>query len=1362
MAEPRDWATTIGWNEEEEEVPPQQGRDWASQAGWEEEEPQPIVRSGRAIGGAPAAEARLVNAPPEEEGLGLIDYVADAVGQTFTGMAAVGLEVSEGFWDLTEWVAPDGTWVDDLARHGQASVAGLKANLPDPNTIVGQMMRDTSELLTGAIPLNRVATAFKVPRAIGSIARVFGWSPQVAAVAGRTITAEMSMLLSSQLLFDPYEGRLSSWLAEIDPEVGQIVRAFLVSSPDDSEMTARLKMALEDMGLGLAAGAVFSLLHGIRRSVSASGRPLRAIPELPSIRQMGAFWTNDRYQHFLQTLGDPNTSVWAAASAAEDLAYRNAASLIRQTIEANPDSAKIRPGVEQRVANEAVRMYSEALKAVDRGLTPEQIVALTSRLRRRITDEWEKAPGINTFAGQGILGDMRLLRQGVQETISDTLHRFGEWASRALVDRSAPLIARLGDTPAGRRARDAFHALSGAPAQADMYFQRYRNAIYRPLSFGTRDFEVIEGGARDHPLVPNLAMREADHEALDYIIALRRNISIAGRNLDYTFDVPMVETGAADIDRMRLQGVDALDAMESALLQLRRQIGPERYNALNARATEYFRAMREQLALLYDEGIISAEQFAAMARNEYAPLDLIRTIDPGVKNINGMQVSVPNSGIRELSEDGGATMNMHSADLLSQVVSRTQGVIAKNRANRALYAWLRQNPDNGWLHLTRSSVPRGRSVTPIAFMDRGEPVIMYMDNEFVDQWQTHGVEMNTTVARAVQMLTGSSLVRLTATGANPEFALVSFPRDLLYTWMTSGQYSPILPIALFQQARNFISVISDAATRTGRYVAYIQEGGGMSFLSHGERFTGLASRPGPGPAGGTIRGTVRRMWGLTKGTWHQLRNALSFINETGEIASRLMVREQAIRNGMTPREATAAARRYLDYSRGGWLTKHVDLAIPYFNASAQGLRGMIREAVNNPQEFMFKAAQFVGASAFLWLHNNQNHRDTMQAVSDHEQARYQVIPLGLTRTDANGNVMHGYARIPVEPAVIPLHGLVNAWLEREIYGNAPDPGLLADLARNWSIISEQTMLPPALDALTTYAFNIDTYTGGEVWTGARVDPEAEVNYYPHPNPTAPIMIDAGSILGMSPVRLEAAMNSLVARNLYVDLAGAAYNAIRADPENQAPINQATEMLISEYPFLRRFMHWAYPREFYEQLNQFSQYEATQSLRWNQDLDALVAAAVAELDGQPVTQEFIAEFLREGGPAQSYISSQLPLLEQERAYDRLITELRIREVTTRYSNMAPEARAAFSPNVTSVSWWSRLQWADAEARAQIIYNELRATDPARREQFMRDVTYLLGMSDGFAARLHQLLERDGRSYDGWIEGAYDTLDPEEEE
>ena len=99
--------------------------------------------------------------------------------------------------------------------------------------------------------------------------------------AGRLLTTEAAAVATGQAVFDPFEKRLSNIIQET-PSLANPVAEFLAADPADSEAEARLKMAMEDAGLGLALGGVLEGVRGLRRLRTQKGvNPPVNSPEIP-------------------------------------------------------------------------------------------------------------------------------------------------------------------------------------------------------------------------------------------------------------------------------------------------------------------------------------------------------------------------------------------------------------------------------------------------------------------------------------------------------------------------------------------------------------------------------------------------------------------------------------------------------------------------------------------------------------------------------------------------------------------------------------------------------------------------------------------------------------------------------------------------------------------------------------------------------------------------------------------------------------------------------------------------------------------------------------------------------------------------
>ena len=466
------------------------------------------------------------------------------------------------------------------------------------------------------------------------------------------------------------------------------------------------------------------------------------------------------------------------------------------------------------------------------------------------------------------------------------LKKIRQAVARATLDVSAEVKKRLladgGED--GRQAVIRHDLMRGSSAKSELIYTEKAKDIYDDLA-------------------------KAEEKVLDRIIQSRRTIVVERINPDIKSSGGLGEQP----HKAYLQALEIAD--------------PARFKKLNARADIYFKAMQSQLADLHKHGLVSNEAFKAITDNgDYSPRRFIQHMDPDrTFDFGGRKVSVADSGIKRLAEGSIQSMENKSRLLLQDVVARTQKRIARNEANKALIDLAEQNPENGIVRvLKKGEDPQKGIEERIQGVRNGETVDLAMPNELARQWVESDPAIDSNLANIVGWLSGAKILRPMATGLNPEFALTNMPRDIAHVWLTTHEYSPHLPVAIPQMAKDFATVAKDAVTRRGSYVDYINEGGGMSFLTHQGRVT---SR--------------------TKGWATDLQKALGYLGETSEVWTRLALRNRALANGKPPHEATWVARNYLDFAQGGWAIKAVDSGIPYLNASVQATRGSLGRLTRN-------------------------------------------------------------------------------------------------------------------------------------------------------------------------------------------------------------------------------------------------------------------------------------------------------------------------------------------------------------------------------------------------------------------------------
>ena len=169
--------------------------------------------------------------------------------------------------------------------------------------------------------------------------------------------------------------------------------------------------------------------------------------------------------------------------------------------------------------------------------------------------------------------------------------------------------------------------------------------------------------------------------------------------------------------------------------------------------------------------------------------------------------------------------------LLAESVSRSQTRIAKNKANKSLYKLAEEIPDNGIVRLFKGKKAPAREEI-ISVMIDGVKKDMLIRGDLAKEWVTTDPILNQNAANYLGWISGAKILRPMATGLNPAFAITNFPRDLAHTYLVTQVYSPHAPKFIAQMSKDLSVTMKDVFLRKGRYKDYINEGGGMEFLTH--------------------------------------------------------------------------------------------------------------------------------------------------------------------------------------------------------------------------------------------------------------------------------------------------------------------------------------------------------------------------------------------------------------------------------------------------------------------------------------------------------------------------------------------------
>ena len=127
-----------------------------------------------------------------------------------------------------------------------------KAETPDTGT--GQFISKASQFVTGMAGAGKVLKGWTVASKLGGVGKALATGA-----------------LADFSAFDPHEERLSNMLSELTHEQAGPIIEYLAANKDDSELEGRTKNALEGLGLGVGADAVFRGLKAVRAARVAKG-----------------------------------------------------------------------------------------------------------------------------------------------------------------------------------------------------------------------------------------------------------------------------------------------------------------------------------------------------------------------------------------------------------------------------------------------------------------------------------------------------------------------------------------------------------------------------------------------------------------------------------------------------------------------------------------------------------------------------------------------------------------------------------------------------------------------------------------------------------------------------------------------------------------------------------------------------------------------------------------------------------------------------------------------------------------------------------------------------------------------------------
>lgn len=853
--------------------------------------------------------------------------------------------------------------------------------------------------------------------------------------------------------------------------------------------------------------------------------------------------------------------------------------------------------------------------------------------------------------------------------------------NRRIVDVTGNFIGfirdEFGDNAANRidSARTYALGVNGKSAQISKklkndVFKNYNESELKALDFYARGKRQVERGRIQEKRVTEI--EDQFQEQID-----KGNFDALTQD---ELDIRLQEL--KEQQTIRNQGdTDAIDAQQF-LDELEKT--PDLKKRLEEDTNKIFDTLRTQLDELRNEGIIDEAVYDELVDFDYVQtmfLDkYVDKIDPDTKAIDagGNQITVGASGLQKTKFGDTGAVETKLETLVNETIIRSQARIAKNKANRELYDIALNNKGNGIMELDKADIDT--DLGPVeelnVFID-GKRESIYLPREAAKEWILRDTSANRLHNKVFEWLLGAPILRASATGLNPEFAISNFARDVGYIFLTTDEFSSTAPLFITQITQDLLEVAGDAWRRAGKWEEFVDEGGSFDFLTTEAGF-------GSGAISGPLQGA---------------RQLLGKLGEFSESVTRLAVYNRALKNGKSKREAAYTARSYLDFAQGGATVKALDRYIPYLNVSIQGTRGVLKTAKKNPRLFTYKASQIGATAVGLYYLNTTVNKEAWDQTPQHTKDTNWVITTPFKVKNEDGTEQYRNILIPKDHGQRLIATLFEAIVERSETGKMPSDKVIQSFKNTLPLLPEAS-LAPGISAYFTYTQNHDFWRNEEVWKGPEVAPSLEF----YPNSTHESFIQAGNALNLSPIRLERAASKIfTSGNVFTSAAGLGYSALTGGMSEVE--KQLFEKDISEQPFIRRFTKLTPKQDFrvYESIKETSR--ATNSYRRRNDI-ALDELVLQVRNGQ-IEQSELGRFL----------GSQ-PVFERERLVRRIKREAQLQRVPEAQRSTMLTLMGIPSPEGRAIEF-AKIYRSSNEAKRRELLFSLQVTPGMNTDRFRKE-------------------------------------------
>ena len=796
-----------------------------------------------------------------------------------------------------------------------------------------------------------------------------------------------------------------------------------------------------------------------------------------------------------------------------------------------------------------------------------------------------------------LIEQMEAQREENEAAIKEaTTFKWWKWApmAKSWINRDQGLRDAL-TKGLGAYTRSLLTRRSGAVRYADSQFKKYEADIFKGLSIAdekilddliylrrviqidkNRDFKkgAAEVDLERAKIAQEVlkqkrkkAKTKAEKEAIiqelieqaEYIKAIDKRITEAAR--------PQHPSSSSFDMEMNLENaVKTISAYEANFIRKHGKDGQKKFDDLNERADKYFDAFSDVLGMARDAGLINNETYDRFKNDDYSPRVFLEHFFGDTHNGAFQGSNLSEEFILSLKGGSNSTIFSDARMLLSTALRSVRAKGHQNEMMTQMHLEAIKRDFVGVDFMKNLNVNKKLGIEPA---DKGFINVFYRVEGELKGFQIESklepslkgnvkdyVDMKPGLRKAIGLITGSTALKMFATGTSTAFAITAFVRFIPEVVYGRGVYDKkgkgFVPAMMAYAAVDSLIGLKDALFNPALVEEYMANGGATTWMASMGKPKKVMQRSSKGAISSAASKIINSVF-----------NVASFAGEKSELAVRLAIYSRVKKDlraefpNMPEAElqslATEEALMLADFSTSGTVARDVDAAMPYFNAAIQGFRGAASYAKNNPKKFLSKQGQmFAGAFLISLVNQLAADDDEWEKISDYKKTMFTFIPIG---KNAEGKMQ--YLTVPrahtflgtTALAEIAANHMVDIIRGKKVEWD--NQGIKADMLNDAGYIFDAAIkavplpsIPPAMNAYIAYAYNYDTWSGQKIYKkNSSKEMEAYIEGQLDPNTRdffKVIALEAydktnGSV-DISAKRMQAALEKIIVgdRNILVD------------------------------------------------------------------------------------------------------------------------------------------------------------------------------------------------------------------------------------